>query len=765
MKRNFSLLKISVLLTIAALVVVWVVAQPAFTQGQRDPFDKANEEKIDPFHVLKQAPAIDIKMDGKQPPKTDNVKPLPVAKNPLAERITFDVAISPSEAKRGQLVRVTVTGVPAQGWHTYGMTLIAPGQYPSVFIVENTPGLVPLGPITETPAPTPGKPTDGNRTWEHDGKFTWAFDVLVTNDAKIGPTAYPFAVDVQVCDKSCIFGKVPLIAGLTVLPGDVVPITAEINKRAQEKFPPPPEFKIPEGSTGKTGEPTSVAKSAGLPEDYQGSIDRIKKQIKQSTVKKGDDAVGKPAEDLMAFVLAGMFWGFISLVTPCVFPMIPITVSFFLKQSEKEHHKPVTMALVYCGTIVGVLTVAAVALLQFFQMLSINPLMNFGLGLLFVFFALSLFGMYEIELPSFMARFTSERESRGGMVGTIFMALTFTIISFACVAPFLGGFGGTAAHTTRPFWHTILGGLAFSVTFAAPFFVLAMFPTLLRAMPKSGAWLNSVKVVMGFLELAAAFKFFRAGELRLLPTPTLFTFDLVLGLWVAICLLCGLYLIGLYRLPHDSPVEHLSVPRLLFSFVFLGLGLYLLPGLFVKTGEDEQPRPDGVVYAWVNAFLLPDSKDELWAGNLEDAIAQARDYRQRTGKTKLIFVDFTGVNCPNCRLNEGSVFTKYEIRQLLKQYILVRMYTDTVPVVYYSPDDRTKVSNDRRVKDANINMDFQFEVFQSRQRPLYAILEPRIDNTIQVVGMYDEGAINSVSEFAQFLSKPQQKVAATVASR
>src|SRR5207249_6079123 len=142
----------------------------------------------------------------------------------------------------------------------------------------------------------------------------------------------------------------------------------------------------------------------------------------------------------------------------CVFPMIPITVSFFLKQSEKQHHRPLTMAGVYCLTIVVVLTIAAVALLSLFREFSTNPYMNFGLGALFVFFALSLFGMYEIELPSFLARFTSAREGQGGLVGTMFMALTFTIISFACVAPFLGGFGGTAA-AARPIWHNLLGGL------------------------------------------------------------------------------------------------------------------------------------------------------------------------------------------------------------------------------------------------------------------------------------------------------------------
>src|SRR4029077_20238753 len=247
-------------------------------------------------------------------------------------------------------------------------------------------------------------------------------------------------------------------------------------------------------------------------------------------------------------------------------------------------------------------------LLSAFRWLSINPIMNYALGGLFIFFALSLFGMYEIELPSGLARFTSSKEGKGGMVGTIFMALTFTIISFACVAPFLGGFGGTAGTVPRPWWHNILGGLAFSVTFASPFFFLALFPALLRKLPKSGSWLNSVKVVMGFLEFAAAFKFFRTAELiQTAAVPSFFTFDFVLGLWIALCVLCGLYLIGVYRLPHDSPEEHVSVPRLLFAGVFLALALYLAPALFKVNAAGQPQRPGGAIYAWIDSFLLPES--------------------------------------------------------------------------------------------------------------------------------------------------------------
>jgi thiol:disulfide interchange protein DsbD len=325
--------------------------------------------------------------------------------------------------------------------------------------------------------------------------------------------------------------------------------------------------------------------------------------------------------------------------------MIPITVSFFLKQSEKQRNSPLTMATVYCLTIIVVLTLAALLLLSFFRSLSINPYMNFAMGALFIFFALSLFGMYEIELPSSLAQFTSACEGQGGLLGTMFMALTFTILSFACVAPFLGGFGGTATTAKLSWFERGLGALAFAVTFASPFFFLALFPSLLKKMPKSGTWLNSVKVVMGFLELAAAFKFLRLGEI-VIHQPTFFTYDFVLGIWVAICLLCGLYLLNVYRLPHDTPLEHLGVPRMLFSLLFLGLGFYMLPALFKYDADGEKQRPSGSVYAWIDSFLLPDtviSKTSLvWTGNLKQAVDDAFEERRKTGQPKLIFVDVTG---------------------------------------------------------------------------------------------------------------------------
>jgi thiol:disulfide interchange protein DsbD len=336
--------------------------------------------------------------------------------------------------------------------------------------------------------------------------------------------------------------------------------------------------------------------------------------------------------------------------------MIPITVSFFIKQSEKQHHSPLTLAGVYSATIIVVLTGSGIALIRVLQPLSQHWVTQGFLGILFLVFALSLFGWFDITLPSWLANMTSAQEGRGGLAGTMFMALTFTIISFTCVAPFYGGFISVAAsaQSAADYTRLFLGALAFSVAFASPFFFLALFPNLLRSMPKSGSWMNTIKVVMGFLELAAALKFLRGAELVLFAGASFFTYDLVLGAYVAIAVLCGLYLLNLYRLPHDhDPPEHLGVPRLMFSVAFLSLGLYLLPGLF-KTANGESQRPNGTVFNWLDSFLLPDAEPQatarggpergstgdrlVWSGNLEKGLQDALD------KRRLVFIDFTGLS-------------------------------------------------------------------------------------------------------------------------
>jgi thiol:disulfide interchange protein DsbD len=309
-------------------------------------------------------------------------------------------------------------------------------------------------------------------------------------------------------------------------------------------------------------------------------------------------------------------------------------------------------------------------------------------------------------------------------------------------------------------WELILGALAFSATFAAPFFFLALFPALLKKLPKSGGWLNTVKVVMGFLELAAALKFFRTAELIGFPHPNFFTFDLVLGMWIALSALCGLYLINVFRVGHDEPQESVSVPRLLLGCLFLSFAIYLTPALFSVGPEGERQRPRGIVYAWVDSFLLPDSTEKpgglAWSGNLKKAVDDALAETLRTGQDKLVFVDFTGESCTNCKLNERNVFTREEIRDLFRQYQRVQMYTDKVPDEYYPTQVRQKFqgSTERQQGDGEINRQFQQKAFDSIQLPLYVILRPTAAGPIQIVDVYPEGKINNVAAFAEFLKGP-----------
>ncbi len=680
---------------------------------------------------------------------------------------------TPLKVRRGTIVEAVIEGKVRPGFYTYPVTLkqVTVNEYN----LSPAKGLDLIGKVQEFPGTDSLEKHDKDRV--HKKTFTWTQNLLVTKDTEPGIVKQTIKISGQVCNESsCVPFDVPLEVIFDVTDEAPVDVSSEIRNKIDKYVPPAPVGKEPSSSSPKKQETkkdiiygqinTSV-------NDYKATMEEFASPAKIINDKIIDSST---ASDLWAFILGGIFWGAISLITPCVFPMIPITVSIFLKQSEKENHRPILMASVYSGTIIVVLTLAAAFMLEVFRILSVNPIMNYGLGALFVFFSLSLFGMYDIELPSGLARFTSAHESKGGIIGTMFMALTFTIISFACVAPFLGGFGGTAAVTQRPMWVNLLGGLAFSATFAAPFFFLALFPTLLRKLPKSGSWLNTVKVVMGFLELAAAVKFCRSAELVATGgEPWLITFDFGMGIYIALSFMAGLYLLGVFRLPHDSPEEHLSVPRMAFAGIFIALGLYLAPSL-MKNSDGDNIRPRGTIYSWVEAFLLPDAydspNDEVHTPSLAAAVKKSMDQYQvdlakakdlskdEKGKVeevrpRRIFVDFTGLNCTNCRINEKSVFSKRYVREIMDKYLIVKLYADAVPFQYFAPEVRANLTVDRQKAYARANLEFEKKIFNNEQLPLYAILEPQADGKIKVLAAYDEGRINNETAFTEFLTDPK----------
>jgi thiol:disulfide interchange protein DsbD len=557
--------------------------------------------------------------------------------DPFSERNAVNLpADAKLEVRRGEKFLLILTGTPATGWHTYPIVKMMPGQEAQLSTVKlkNFGYVANLGLVKESEPELVDVPGIGKQ-YEYEKPFTWVFELLVRPNAPPGQTLNVEAeINLQVCDANgCTLETHVLSKPVLVSAKDAVPLSPETEKRLREY-----DAKNPPQGVQTDKDPSQAVKPDKTVPTPQGPFVWQDYEVVDRLVLEDD---GGPAKDsgLWATLVTAVIGGFVSLLTPCVFPMIPVTVSFFLKQAERQQHRALTMAAVYAATIVAVLTLGGIVLVKVLVDVSQHYLTNIFLTGVFLFFALSLLGMYEITLPSGLSNLTASGEGKGGLIGIVFMALTFSIISFACVGPIYGAFitlEASSQSAVTGWLQRFLGPFAFAVAFASPFFLLALFPSLLRSLPKSGSWMNSVKVVMGFLELAAAFKFVRAAELNLTRKTDYFSFDLVLGIYVALAVACGLYLLNVYRLPHDHGApEAVGVPRLVLSLVFLSFGLYLLPGLFKgDKGKSQQPR--GEAYQWVQAFLLPDDPSD-WQTNMGVALAQAE--REK----KLLFIDFTGL--------------------------------------------------------------------------------------------------------------------------
>ncbi len=433
-------------------------------------------------------------------------------------------------------------------------------------------------------------------------------------------------------------------------------------------------------------------------------------------------------EGFFSFVILAFSMGLLALLTPCVFPMIPITVSFFTHQGETGKGKPITNAIIYTLGIIATFSIIGFILALTLgasgaNQLAANPWVNIFIAALFIYFALSLFGMYEIQLPSVLRQYSLKQEGRGGVMGTLFMAVTFTLTSFTCTVQFVGLLL-VAASQGQWFW-PMIGMVVFSAAFALPFFFLALFPQYLAKMPKSGGWLNSVKVVMGFLELAAAFKFISNTDL--VWGWGFFSHNTVLAVWAVLMLLTGIYLLGKIQLPHDSPVASISVPRLMLSTAFLTFGLYLTSGLFGQ-------KIHGLIYSYLPPIVESESgavrtngasiaEEFNWYRNLDEGLAKAR----ATGKS--VFIDFTGYTCTNCRWMEANTFTKTEVKHRFGEMILVQLYTDGGP-------------NHRE------NQQYEIDRFGTAALPFYVILSPDDDIITTFPGM-----TRSLDDFLDFLDK------------
>jgi len=449
--------------------------------------------------------------------------------------------------------------------------------------------------------------------------------------------------------------------------------------------------------------------------------------------------------DLWSFIWLAITFGGISLLTPCVFPMIPITVSYFMKHSDGHHARTIKLATVYSVGIIATFSLLGMLLAVVFgaagiNLFAANPWVNLVIGAIFLFFAFNLFGFYEISIPASLLtkldNITRSEEGKGSAyIGALLMGLTFTLTSFTCTSPFIGTI---LVSTAQGDWKMpLLGMLVFSIVFAIPFFILATVPRLLHSLPRSGGWLNSVKVVMGFLEVAAAMKFLSNVDLvwgagmnasGVLNYGKIFTRELVLIIWVIIGFGICAYILGLFKFRHDSPLKKITPLRITFAALFFGVTIYLTTGVLGrKLGELE-------------SFLPPKNKESVFnvLGNRQEELQwMTNDFpgatqRART-ENKRLFVDFTGYTCTNCRWMEANMFVRPEVKSEMEKFVLVSLYTDGEGAIY---ERQQQMEQDKLGTVA---------------LPYYAVF----DTNGGIVASFP-GLTRSPEEFVDFLRKAQQ---------
>ena len=373
-----------------------------------------------------------------------------------------------------------------------------------------------------------------------------------------------------------------------------------------------------------------------------------------------------------AFLLVAFGFGLASIFTPCVFPMIPITMSYFLNQETGSRAQAVMQALVFCGGIIVLFTAigfgltAALGPFAVVQLGS-NPYVNLGISVIFFVFGLSLLGAFEITLPSGLLTKLNAASGQGGYLGALLMGLTFCLAAFACVGPFMGTL--LAASVGGQKLQPVLGMLAFSTALASPFFLLALFPSLLKKLPRSGGWMARVKVVLGFIVLAVMLKYLSTVD-QVLHLEIL-TRERFLAFWVVLFALPGLYLLGFLRLEGIKKDEQLGVGRLMVATLLLGFALGLVPGMFgARLGEIEAfiPAPAEGASAVSGGGSAASGK---WIKNdLRTALATAK------AENKRVLVSFTGYACTNCKWMKANLFTRPAVAGELARFVLVELYTD-----------------------------------------------------------------------------------------
>jgi thiol:disulfide interchange protein len=549
----------------------------------------------------------------------------------FAQQNPVQFTLEPEQAKvaPGKPVRLRLSAAIEKGWHLYSIT--SPVTPTATRIVALDDSAVTITRALQQKVEAKFDPVAAASTESYEEKAVFLVDAVLKSDVKPGPVDVTLQVRSSACnDKLCLPPRRKLITGTVVVDGTAPEAGASA---------------IPDGFVeARAGSVAVVAAPAPPP---------------APAAKEG----------LLAFLLGAFGWGLAAIFTPCVFPMIPFTLSYFLNRGEGGRGEGLRQAIVFCLGIVVLFTViglAASALLGAggAQALSSNPWVNGVIGLVFFAFGLSMLGAFEITIPSGLLTKMSAASDGGGYLGSLLMGLTFSMTSFACVGPFMGAL--LAASVTGDKLQPAMGMAAFAGGLASPFFFLAMFPSYLKKLPKSGGWLVRVKVVMAFFIFAMMVKYLSNVDLVL--HWEFLTRERFLALWVVLTAMPGFYLLGWLRFEGIGKDEMVSIPRLLVGMLILALAFFLLSGLF--------GAPLGEIDAYV-----PVSTRAASAGGAGNAAVFAKNdlpgaLARAKAEGKLVFLNFTGYTCTNCKLMKANMFPRPEIAAEMSKFVLVELYTD-----------------------------------------------------------------------------------------
>jgi thiol:disulfide interchange protein len=645
--------------------------------------------------------------------------------------VSVSMSVSPTSIPSGGSGTARISASIEGGWHMYSITQGAGGPIPTRISLADGPFKM-SGVSGPRPAITMD-PNFGINTETYSGGAVFSLRFAVAAGTPEGPQTLNASIRYQVCnDTVCLPPKtVKLASEVTITAGKAATSPTPTPTASPTQTPANANANVNANSSANanTDQDANVASNTESNADFGSLLNGSNTSDQPAAARTAESNINN--QPIWGFVWLAMTFGALSLLTPCVFPMIPITVSYFTKHGSDSTAGSVRDALIYALGIVFTFTGLGVALALVFGAAGINrfaanPYVNILITGIFLAFAFSLLGAYNLGVPSSVLTkldgMTRSKES-GKTIGLLLMGLTFSLTSFTCTAPLVGTILVAAAQGDLVY--PIVGMLAFSSVFALPFFVLAVAPQLMHSLPRSGSWMNSVKVVMGFLEIGAALKFL--SNVDLVWGWNIFTREVVIAGWIALSLLTFLYLLGVFRFSHDSDDRSIGLIRVLNAFLFATLAFYLLTGLFgSRLGE-------------IESFLPPAKEASSSGGSGSNAISGELSWitndlqaavKQAQAENKKLFIDFTGYTCTNCRWMEANMFPKPAVRAELEKFVRVRLYTDGEGEPY---------EGFQRMQEQR---------FGTVALPLYAIITP----SDQVTATF-EGLTRDENEFVSFLRR------------